>query len=97
MANALPPALQDMSDAQWREFRAALPPLALLFAAFAALSRVVRKHAAPAAAATTRSAFYVLFAAAFLAYLHGVCALFVFGLVAANYGCAQAVAGRRYG
>jgi hypothetical protein len=83
---------QDLSDVQWREFRASLPLLAAIMAAFVALSRAVQ-----AAAPARRAQFYVAFAAVFLAALHGTAALFVLALALASYALTRALAGRPYG
>jgi len=91
-------SLQDLSDAQWREFRGAAPALAAAFAAFAALSRLVQWRAARQGPSQhDRLVFCVACAAAYLMYLHGACAAFVFGLVALNWAVAQNAAGRPWG
>ena len=90
--------LQDLSDTQWREFRAAVPALAAVFAAFAGLSHLVRRAAAGRKDAhRARATFYLAFSALFLGYLHGFCALYVAGLVAANWAVAQTLAGTKLG
>ena len=83
---------QDLSDVQWREFRASLPLLAAIMAAFVSLSRAVRAFA-PA----RRAQFYVAFAAVFLAALHGTALLFLLALTLASYALTRALAGRPYG
>lgn len=55
--------VQDLSDVQWREFRAGMPALAALLAAAAALSRLLQRRGASPRA---RARFYLLFSLAFL-------------------------------
>ena len=89
------PVLQDLSDIQWREFRAGLLPLALSLAAFAALLRLARHPTKPIA--RRQQLACLCLALCFLGYLHGACTLFVVGLLLVNYALAHAVAGKQYG
>ncbi|PRW20737.1 membrane-bound O-acyltransferase isoform X1 [Chlorella sorokiniana] len=84
----------DLSDIQWREFRAGLPALAALFLAAAAASRLLHQWGATA---TMRSRAHLLLSLAFLGYLHGSCASFVLAFALTSYAVAQMAAGQPYG
>jgi D-alanyl-lipoteichoic acid acyltransferase DltB (MBOAT superfamily) len=96
--------LIDLSDIQWREFRSGAPSLVAVLVLYALLSRFVQriwknsnKKSSKNSAAKARASFTILFSAVFLGYLHGYAALYVFGLVTANWVLAQLVAGSKLG
>jgi D-alanyl-lipoteichoic acid acyltransferase DltB (MBOAT superfamily) len=81
----------DVSDHQWKEFRASMPLLSAVMAVFVVCSRTVQ-----AVAPQLRVSFYLLFTLIFLAVLHGACLLYVVSFVAAGYVIAKATASYRY-
>lgn len=82
----------DVSDHQWREFRASMPLLAMVLAGFVSCSRAVQ-----AAAPKLRVQFYILFSLVFLGVLHGACLLYVLALVSVGYILATATADSTHG
>ena len=91
--------LVDLSDVQWRGFRDSIGPLAVVFGAFGGMSRLLfgRGNGSPSPAsslaprdlvetsATRRVAFLVASSVGFLVYLHGRCALYVYGIVSLSW------------
>jgi hypothetical protein len=82
----------DLSDPQWRDFRASAPLLAGVLAAFVAASRAVQ-----ARAPERRVVFYLAAGLVFNFALHGACSAYVVALCGASYALAHALAGRPYG
>lgn len=82
----------DVSDHQWREFRASMPLLSVVMAGFVACSRTVQ-----AVAPQQRVNFYLLFALVFLVVLHGACIVYVVALASVSYYLAKATAGLPHG
>ena len=82
----------DLSDHQWRNFRANLPTLGAALLAYALLARGVRRMLAPPPALVTQ----LLLALAFVTYLHGAKVLFLLALALANFALARGVAGRQW-
>jgi D-alanyl-lipoteichoic acid acyltransferase DltB (MBOAT superfamily) len=82
----------DVSDYQWREFRASTPILAAAMGGFVICSRAVQ-----ATAPQHRVLFYLVFALVLLAVLHGACLLYVLALSLAGYYLAKATAQQPYG
>ncbi|KAG1680809.1 hypothetical protein FOA52_008142 [Chlamydomonas sp. UWO 241] len=84
----------DLSDDQWRNFRAGLPLLAAAMGIFLGGSHVVRRLAPSPSA---RNAYYVAAGLAHLSVCHGWCAMHMVGLLLLHYAAARALAGRKYG
>ena len=74
--------LVDLSDVQWREFRGSMPAMALVFGFFAGVSRIWCRDGN---GRIPRVAWMVGCGVVFLVYLHGRCALYVWGLVTLNW------------
>ena len=86
----LPGRLVDLSDAQWRGFRESIAPMAVAFGVFGGVSRLVFGHRAGHGGTTSASprgrvAYLVASSVGFLLYLHGRCALYVYGLVSLSW------------
>jgi len=88
--------LVDLSDVQWRGFRESMVPLTIVFGVFAGVSRLIAsssggnnnnnsKKAAAEANYAHRVRWIVVSGVGFLLYLHGRCALYVYGLVSASW------------
>lgn len=82
----------DVSDYQWREFRASMPLLAAVMGGFVLCSRAVQ-----AGTPQHRVTFYLAFALVLLAVLHGACLLFVLALTLAGFYLAKATAKQQHG
>ncbi|KAL4324902.1 hypothetical protein GQ457_11G006840 [Hibiscus cannabinus] len=78
-----PPRLNDVSDAQWRNFRSNLPILSLVFGIFTLLANICRKLFR--LRARGMSILWLFLSLIYLSYLHGVCILFIFLIASANF------------
>ncbi|KAK8651121.1 hypothetical protein V6N13_140735 [Hibiscus sabdariffa] len=78
-----PPRLNDVSDAQWRNFRSNLPILSLVFGIFTLLANICRKlfHLR----ARGMSILWLWLSLIYISYLHGACILFIFLIASANF------------
>ncbi|XP_009610130.1 membrane-bound O-acyltransferase gup1 isoform X2 [Nicotiana tomentosiformis] len=74
--------LNDVSDAQWRNFRGNLPILTLVFGIFALVATVSRSYGLKAKG---MSIVWLLLSMAYLSYLHGACIVYILSIASANY------------
>ncbi|KAJ7973973.1 MBOAT (membrane bound O-acyl transferase) family protein [Quillaja saponaria] len=86
--------LNDVSDAQWRNFRANIPVLTLVFGIFTLVANVLRAffHLK----ASGMSTIWLLFSLIYLLYLHGACIIFVLSIASVNFLLVKMFAQRRY-
>ncbi|KAM6583943.1 hypothetical protein CsatB_010945 [Cannabis sativa] len=86
--------LNDVSDAQWRNFRANLPILTIVFTIFALLANVSRTlfHFK----AKGMSLIWVVISLAYLLYLHGACIVFIILIASLNYLLVKIFARTKY-
>ncbi|KAL5547094.1 hypothetical protein UlMin_006781 [Ulmus minor] len=89
-----PLSLNDVTDSQWRNFRANLPILSLVFAIFSLLANVSRTffHLK----AKGMSVIWILISLAYLSYLHGACIIFILSLASVNFLLVKIFARTKY-
>ncbi|PIN08206.1 Acyltransferase [Handroanthus impetiginosus] len=75
--------LNDVSDAQWRNFRGNLPILTMVFGIFTLVANVLK--ASFSLKAKGMSLIWNLISLAYLSYLHGACIIFVIIIASANF------------
>ncbi|KAK4745055.1 hypothetical protein SAY87_011367 [Trapa incisa] len=73
----------DVSDAQWRNFRGNLPILTVVFGIFSFAANMMRAYFG--LKATGMSVIWFLLSLAYLLYLHGACIIFVVSIASLNY------------
>ncbi|EOY11796.1 hypothetical protein SCA6_003404 [Theobroma cacao] len=89
-----PPRLNDVSDAQWRNFRANLPLLTLVFGVFTMLANISRQcfHFR----ARGMSIVWLFLSLIYLSYLHGACVVFILLIASANFLLVKIFAKAKY-
>ncbi|KAL0335361.1 UNVERIFIED_CONTAM: Flap endonuclease 1 [Sesamum radiatum] len=75
--------LNDISDAQWRNFRSNLPILTMVFGIFTLVANVLRTSLS--LKAHGMSIVWLLISLTYLLYLHGACVIFVLTIASANF------------
>ncbi|KAJ8434417.1 hypothetical protein Cgig2_002619 [Carnegiea gigantea] len=86
--------LNDVSDAQWRNFRGNLPILTAVFGAFTLVATTLRKiyHLK----ASGMSIVWLLISLIYLVYLHGACILFIVSIASVNFLLVKTFATTKY-
>lgn len=79
----IPHRLNDVSDAQWRNFRGNLPILTMVFGIFTVVACMFR--ALYCLKAKGMSIVWLLISMAYLSYLHGACVIFILAIASANF------------
>ncbi|OWM90799.1 putative membrane-bound O-acyltransferase C24H6.01c isoform X1 [Punica granatum] len=86
--------LNDVSDAQWRNFRGNLPILTFVFGIFALTANIMR--ACFGLKARGMSYIWLFLSSAYLVYLHGACIIFVMAIASLNYLLVKIFARTKY-
>jgi cytochrome bd-type quinol oxidase subunit 2 len=92
----IPGFRNDLSDIQWREYRASFPTLTAVLLVFVALSRTLRSSAgstAGSSAGTAQHAYQIAAGVALICALHGTSAVHVLLSLVIHYALAQRTAG----
>ncbi|KAJ9180402.1 hypothetical protein P3X46_008651 [Hevea brasiliensis] len=79
----LPPCLNDVSDAQWRNFRGNLPILTVVFGISTALANFLRAFLC--LKAKGMSIVWLVISLVYLSYLHGACTVFILSIASVNF------------
>ncbi|GAU14815.1 hypothetical protein TSUD_50270 [Trifolium subterraneum] len=90
----LPNHLNDVSDAQWRNFRGNLPVLTFVFGIFTLLANLMRAFFN--LNVRGMSVVWLLFSFAYLSYLHGACVIFVLSIATINFLLVKIFARKKY-
>lgn len=79
--------LNDLSDAQWRNFRGNLPILTVVFGIFMTLANVLRRQYQ--LKERGMSVIWILLSLCYLLYLHGACIFFLLSIAITNFFLTQ--------
>ncbi|KAE9615383.1 putative membrane bound O-acyl transferase, MBOAT [Lupinus albus] len=90
----IPNYLNDMSDAQWRNFRGNIPVLTLVFGIFTLLANSMRAFFNLKVGGM--SIVWLLFSLVYLLYLHGACVIFILSIATVNYLLVKIFARKMY-
>ncbi|KAK4263818.1 hypothetical protein QN277_029185 [Acacia crassicarpa] len=86
--------LNDVSDAQWRNFRGNIPVLTVVFGIFTLLAKLMRLFFS--LKARGMSTVWLLFSLIYLSYLHGACIIFVLSIATVNFLLVKIFAQKKY-
>ncbi|GAB2220286.1 hypothetical protein Drorol1_Dr00007930 [Drosera rotundifolia] len=86
--------LNDVSDAQWRNFRGNLPILTAVFGAFTAVASSLRSYCH--LKASGMAVVWVLISLVYLLYLHGACVIFIISIASLNFVLVKVFARTKY-
>lgn len=86
--------LNDVSDAQWRNFRGNLPVLTAVFGIFTMVANISRVHFH--LKARGMSIIWLLISLIYLSYLHGACIVFILSIASVNYLLVKIFAHTKY-
>lgn len=78
-----PPRLNDLSDAQWRNFRGNLPILTIVFLIYALVANVLRSQFL--LRAKGMSIIWLIISFTYLLYLHQACVIFIISIASLNF------------
>ncbi|KAI4357796.1 hypothetical protein L6164_001722 [Bauhinia variegata] len=84
----------DLSDAQWRNFRRNLPILTLVFGIFSLLAKTMKTIFI--LKAKGMSIVWLLFSLTYLSYLHGACIIFILSIATVNFLLVKIFARKKY-
>ncbi|KDP23321.1 hypothetical protein JCGZ_23154 [Jatropha curcas] len=90
----LPNSFNDISDAQWRNFRGNLPILGVVFGIFALLANLLRAFLC--LKAKGMSFVWLFISLAYLSYLHGACIIFILSIASVNFLLVKIFARTKY-
>ncbi|EFJ25234.1 hypothetical protein SELMODRAFT_99787 [Selaginella moellendorffii] len=83
----------DLSDAQWRNFRANLPALTIVLGGFTVLSLILTHGLRFGGKGMSR--YWLVVSTIFLAYMHECCIVFIVAIAAGNFALTKVIAGGR--
>lgn len=84
----------DVSDAQWRNFRGNLPILTVVFGIFALVANTLRAYFD--LKARGMSIVWLFISLIYLSYLHGACIIFILSIASLNYLLVKIFARKKY-
>ncbi|XP_074571099.1 membrane-bound O-acyltransferase gup1 [Curcuma longa] len=90
----IPDHLNDVSDAQWRNFRSNLPILSVVLAFFTIIANILRYWAN--LTGRGMSFVWVLTSLSYLGYLHGACVVYILSIASLNFCMAKFFAKSKY-